>query len=148
MCGSGYRGSLGTGKKYQILQKETIPIPVFGVSNSLQVSCGDGFTALITTEGRLYTFGNNAHGKLGHSGTKTCYLPVPVTALVTRNITQVSCGIEHMGAVDDEGNAYVWGCGDRGALGNGSEVDSHYRKQIILLVTLNKLLADMHTHYF
>lgn len=125
MCGSGSRGQLGTGKKYEILENETIPIPVPGVSHAIQVSCGGGFTAVITTEGRLYTFGNNIKGQLGHSGTKACYSPILVKDLVNRNIIQISCGIEHMAAVDDEGNAYVWGCGNRGALGNGSEDDLH-----------------------
>ena len=40
-----------------------------------QISCGKDFSLLLTTDGRIYAFGNNKHGQLGHNNTKECNRP-------------------------------------------------------------------------
>lgn len=95
---------------------ETTPRRVAGLTNVLQVSCGGHFTACITLDGQMYTWGNIF--------THTT-LPLKVSDLQGIKIKQISSGAAHLGAVDYEGNVYLWGSGLNGELGNGKTSSSH-----------------------
>jgi alpha-tubulin suppressor-like RCC1 family protein len=73
------------------------------------VSCGESHAALITSNGKVLTWGNGEHGALGH-GTKTA-TPAPklVKALASLICVSVSCGPYHTGFVagDEEEISYV-----------------------------------------
>ena len=96
-----------------------IPTPIPDFSNVIQVSCGNFFTAFITDNGQLYTFGHNHYGQLGASYDQDVSRPSLVDRLIDKKIVQVSCGSIHMGVVTSEGQAYVWGSGTGGRLGQG-----------------------------
>lgn len=113
MWGSGSYGKLGLGDE----EDHDVPVPVPNVNDVLQVSCGDNFTAFITQEGKLYTFGHNGMGQLGQLSRKDLWIPTQVEKLATVKIVQISCGLRHMGAVDNRGKVYLWGSNDSGELG-------------------------------
>jgi len=54
---------------------------------------------LISAGGRLYTFGNNAHGQLGHGDTKERHAPTLVTSFKDINVVHVAAGTSHGVAV-------------------------------------------------
>lgn len=49
--------------------------------------------------GRLYTFGNNSHGKLGHNDLKDRLIPTKVKAFDSIVVEEVGCGVAHAVAV-------------------------------------------------
>jgi hypothetical protein len=69
------------------------------------VDCGKDFTAAIGFDGSVYTWGDNSHGQLGHSGAN-CAIPTPVMSLWRKQIVTVKCGQKHCVAMTDEGGAY------------------------------------------
>ncbi len=66
-----------------------------------EVACGEEHTALITSEGFLYTMGNNFHGRLGLGDKALTHSSVPclVESLLQERIARVSCGLNHSVAV-------------------------------------------------
>lgn len=85
-----------------------------------QVACGGFHTAVITDDGRMYTFGGGEHGQLGHGDKVNKVKPTFVQALDGFVISQITCGWSHSVALTNKGKVYTWGNGDHGKLGHGS----------------------------
>jgi len=85
-----------------------------------QLSCGGFHTAVVTEDGRLYTFGGGEHGQLGHNDRVNKVKPTFVQALDGVFVSQVTCGWSHSVALTNKGKIYTWGNGDHGKLGHGS----------------------------
>ena len=106
------------------------------VSDVIQISCGNNFIGLLTQSGQVYTFGDNMSGQLGQTeGDKSN--PTLVQSLLGIRIVQISCGLTHMGALDSNGNVYLWGSEQFGKLGNG--VSSDVREFPVLLPNINNI---------
>ncbi|XP_072989524.1 PH, RCC1 and FYVE domains-containing protein 1-like isoform X1 [Typha latifolia] len=120
-------GLLGHGTKVS----HWIPKRVSGPLEGLQVcsvSCGTWHTALITTNGQLYTFGDGTFGVLGHGNRESVLCPKEVESLKGLKTIAVSCGVWHTAAVVDVivtqssgsyGKLFTWGDGDKHRLGHG-----------------------------
>lgn len=92
-----------------------------------------GLTAVVGESGTLYTLGLNHRGQCGTgSMTNNVWTPTPVMGLSTsfppegrnelaqdRPIVSVALGLQHGLALDDKGNLYTWGKGERSQLGQG-----------------------------
>ena len=92
----------------------------------VQVSCGYEHTAVITSEGELFTFGREWPGKLGHDFTSrrlphSEWVPRRVEAFVGKRMVQVACGHNHTAVIASTGELFTFGIGDYGKLGHGSE---------------------------
>ncbi len=88
-----------------------------------QVSCGTGFTAAVTKEGKLYTWGDNRWGQLGDDTIVNKSTPTLIKIKGNPWITQVSCGNHHVGAVTAENKLYMWGWNRNGQLGDGTNIN-------------------------
>jgi len=90
------------------------------------IDSGVDHAAAITESGKLYTWGSNSDGQLGFGPSfpksKVQYTPKEVSGLADVTVVNVSCskGLKHChtACVDSDGNAYFWGCGYKGKLGN------------------------------
>ncbi|KFM74797.1 X-linked retinitis pigmentosa GTPase regulator, partial [Stegodyphus mimosarum] len=91
----------------------------------LQIACGDEHTALLTASGRLFTFGNNEWGQLGHGHTKTVTKPSFVKVLKGERATVVACGRSHTLVATDGGHVYAFGSNSEGQLGSADEQPVH-----------------------
>ncbi|AQK52437.1 regulator of chromosome condensation3 [Zea mays] len=118
--GSGEDGQLGMGGNeekdwphfVEALGPYAVTAVVAGSRNSLAI-CDDG---------RLFTWGWNQRGTLGHPPeTKTESSPGPVDALAGFKIVQAAIGGWHCLAVDDKGRAYAWGGNEYGQCGEEPE---------------------------
>jgi alpha-tubulin suppressor-like RCC1 family protein len=94
------------------------------------VSCGPWHTAVITSSGYLYTFGDGAFGALGHGGRESSRMPRLIESLKEMRTVQVACGVWHTAAIVEvpdmridpnspSGKLFTWGDGDKGRLGHG-----------------------------
>ena len=91
-------------------------------------SAGGSCSAVITTEGTLYTFGITAGGRLGHERTKAKapavqWRPKRVESLLGEIVIAVSAGGAHMLCVTRKGHLYAWGDNSKGQLGTGDFID-------------------------
>ncbi|KAL6139988.1 hypothetical protein ACLB2K_058289 [Fragaria x ananassa] len=121
--GSGEDGQLGIGCNddkdlvcvVTALESQTVRSVVAGSRNSLAI-CDDG---------KLFTWGWNQRGTLGHPPeSKTENVPSQVEALSNVKIVQAAIGGWHCLAVDDQGRAYAWGGNEYGQCGEEPERDT------------------------
>lgn len=103
--------------------------PLDGI-NVLAVSCGEWHTALFSTAGQLFTYGDGTFGVLGHGNTRSLLQPKAVESLKGLWVKSVSCGPWHTAAIVEimtdrnklnanGGKLFTWGDGDKGKLGHG-----------------------------
>src|SRR5581483_3834219 len=73
----------------------------------------------------IVCFGGNDHGQLGDGTTTPRPLPTATLPLPSGEPpAAVAAGAAHTCAVDSVGNAFCWGRGDDGQLGDGGTADS------------------------
>lgn len=82
------------------------------------VACSDRFTAVIDTDGVLWTWGSNDYGMLG-IGKDRKELDSSVTHMrVMDNVVSVSCGGGFVAAIRGDNSLWMWGSNRVGQLGN------------------------------
>ncbi|XP_011074548.1 uncharacterized protein LOC105159244 [Sesamum indicum] len=96
----------------------------------LSVACGTWHTALTTSTGQLFTFGDGTFGALGHGDRESIPYPKEVESLSGLKTAAVSCGVWHTAAIIEVTNQlgpnissrklFTWGDGDKNRLGHGS----------------------------
>ena len=94
-------------------------------------------SALVTSDGELFTWGSIVTGALGHGNPNNedpTVLPLnttlPTIVPELKRVQKVSLGGHHGAALDTAGRLYTWGRNDSGALGNG-DFKSKFRPSLI-----------------
>ncbi|KAE8717658.1 hypothetical protein F3Y22_tig00110044pilonHSYRG00351 [Hibiscus syriacus] len=111
-----------------------IPRRVSGALEGLQVlsiACGTWHSALATTDGKLFTFGDGRFGVLGHGDRENVTYPKQVQMLNGLRTVKVACGVWHTAAIVEvmgqtgaklsSRKLFTWGDGDKHRLGHGSK---------------------------
>nr|XP_023882208.1 PH, RCC1 and FYVE domains-containing protein 1-like [Quercus suber]POE73396.1 putative e3 ubiquitin-protein ligase herc1 [Quercus suber] len=112
-----------------------IPKRISGPLEGLQVAsvtCGPWHTALVTSTGQLFTFGDGTFGVLGHGDRESISYPREVESLSGLKTIAVACGVWHTAAVVEvivtqssasisSGKLFTWGDGDKNRLGHGDK---------------------------
>jgi len=122
--GRGNDGALGN----NALAVRPTPVTTFsGGTNWKQVSAGYNYTAVIKTDGTLWTFGQNRlffnpsilTGNLGvNDGGDGSNRQTPVTTFAGgTNWKQVACGSHHTAAIKTDASLWIWGTNVYGTLG-------------------------------
>eukprot|EP00808_Paulinella_micropora_P013457 g61778.t1 len=124
--GWGTEGQLGHGVRHD--EEEARPVEQFGPDGPAIKAIGMGYrhAAAVGVDGCVWTWGNGAHGRLGHGDERGSDRPVRLSqctmgtqlTLAVR-MTSVSCGFGHTGALSETGFCFTWGYGGDGALGHG-----------------------------
>jgi len=94
----------------------------------IQASLGGLFhSSAITSEGRIFTWGNNQNGQLGDGTTTERLTPVDITSELNLNaeemIIETFLGSSHSLAITLEGRIFTWGSNSSGQLGDGATTD-------------------------
>lgn len=124
-------GLLGHGTDVSHWIPKRISGPLEGL-HVASVTCGPWHTALITSAGQLFTFGDGTFGVLGHGDRESVSYPKEVESLSGLRTVAVACGVWHTAAVVDvmvtqstlsvsSGKLFTWGDGDKNRLGHGDK---------------------------
>jgi E3 ubiquitin-protein ligase HERC1 len=126
--GDGDYGKLGHGNCNTHKQPERITGPFLGKTIKY-INAGYRHSAAVTDDGKLYTWGEGDHGRLGHGDSNGRYIPTQVAGL--SDVGSVACGSSHTLVVSKDGKT-VWsfGSGEHGKLGTG-DLGKVYRPQVI-----------------
>ncbi|XP_066480523.1 protein RCC2-like [Tiliqua scincoides] len=79
---------------------------------------------LITTEGKLWSWGRNDKGQLGHGDTKRVDAPKPVEVLSSETVVLAACGRNHTLVLTESGSIFAFGENKMGQLGLGNQTDA------------------------
>ncbi|XP_020575495.1 uncharacterized protein LOC110021367 isoform X2 [Phalaenopsis equestris] len=122
-------GLLGHGSEASHLVPKLLTAQMAALHVS-SVSCGPWHTAVVTSLGQLFTFGDGAFGALGHGDRMSTNVPREVEALIGLRTISTACGVWHTAAVVEmesqsaDSGSYVsrklftWGDADQGRLGH------------------------------
>ncbi|GAB2277068.1 hypothetical protein Dimus_011776 [Dionaea muscipula] len=128
--GDGTSGRLGHGNDVSRWVPRRVNGPLDGIHVSY-ISCGTWHTAVVTSSGQLFTFGDGTFGGLGHGDRRSVSLPREVESLKGLRTVRAACGAWHTAAVVEvmvgntgssncsSGKLFTWGDGDKGRLGHG-----------------------------
>jgi len=129
--GCGKRGQLGHGKrKDEKRPKRLLGGIGYGI-RIVQVSAGGGLvrvshSLLLTSTGRVLSFGNGQYGQLGHGYSPGKQLPDMLHPHYVEELSHLQCicvsaGELHSAVVTSDGDLYTWGDGFCGQLGLGDK---------------------------
>jgi alpha-tubulin suppressor-like RCC1 family protein len=126
--GRGSSGQLGPGHPIDTPLPIEVALPA-GAGPAVSAAAGDAHTCVLASPdgasgGDIYCFGDNSHGQLG-DGTLTSratLAPVTLGPTAARAVA-VAAGSDHTCAIDVSGQAWCWGGGDSGQLGDAAAVD-------------------------
>jgi uncharacterized repeat protein (TIGR02543 family) len=123
-------GCLGNGNDIDT----AIPIDItanFNLSEGeiiIDVSLGHNYSIVLTSEGRVFTFGLNEDSQLGVDDILASAIPIDITNRFLLHDDEVIIAIEaggrHSAALTSEGRVFTWGWNVEGQLGNGTNLDS------------------------
>ena len=128
--GSGESGQLGHGNSIDI----STFMKVEGLEDHCisQVTCGDEFTTVLTTEGAVYTFGGNQFGQTGHGiiGGNRSTPKIVTGCLESKKVVYVASNYDHSACIMEDGEIYTWGNGSNGRLGHGNQTHRSTPKRV------------------
>lgn len=113
--GANDHGQLGTGNTTASL----VPVQVQNLPGGLPVtaiSAGDGFSAVLLSDGTVRTWGRGDKGQLGDGDDADRVTPVQPLGLGA-DVTKISAGDAHMLALKSDGAVWGWGSNFSGELG-------------------------------
>ncbi|OMO51171.1 Zinc finger, FYVE-type [Corchorus capsularis] len=125
-------GLLGHGNQVSHWVPKRVNGPLEGIHVS-SISCGPWHTAVVTSAGQLFTFGDGTFGVLGHGDRNSVSIPREVESLKGLRTVRAACGVWHTAAVVEvmvgnssssncsSGKLFTWGDGDKGRLGHGDK---------------------------
>ncbi|TKY46697.1 Ultraviolet-B receptor UVR8 [Spatholobus suberectus] len=141
-------GLLGHGNQVSHWVPKRVNGPLEGIHVS-SISCGPWHTAVVTSAGQLFTFGDGTFGVLGHGDRKSVSLPREIESLKGLRTVQAACGVWHTAAVVEvmvgnssssncsSGKLFTWGDGDKGRLGHGDKESKLVPTCVVSLVEPN-----------
>lgn len=141
-------GLLGHGSNVSHWIPKKVSGPLEGL-HVLSVACGTWHSALVTSSGKLFTFGDGSFGVLGHGDRESMGYPREVQLLIGLKTIKVACGVWHTAAIvevmsQSDANVvsrklFTWGDGNENRLGHGN-------KETYLLPTCVSAVIDYNFH--
>ena len=145
--GYNYYGQLGLNhnnpNKYYTFQYVTYNMPN---SRAIQVAGGPLYSYILFENGKVYSCGYDGNGRLGHetSGSHKFFFTeivrIDANTNANTNLTpvwntnykaiQISCGYNHAGLIDDQGQVYTCGYSGYNQLGHQNSIDYRYFRRI------------------
>nr|XP_012152188.1 PREDICTED: E3 ubiquitin-protein ligase HERC2 [Megachile rotundata] len=135
--GNGDGGRLGHGDRTWYEEPKLIESLVD--KNITFIACGSTYSAALSSNGELYTWGRGNYGRLGHGNSDDVMVPTLVSALNGHMIVYVACGSgdSQTLCVTASGIVFSWGDGDYGKLGRGGCNGSKTPKIVDKLLDIN-----------
>ena len=116
--GNSSKGQLGQG--LNSAAPCTTPRLILTEHKFVDIACGYNHSMSVDEEGKLFSWGAGADGRLGHENSDDVYEPKQVCALMGKTILHISCGYLHSAVISNAGELITFGFNGYGQLGLGN----------------------------
>lgn len=113
-CGSGEHGRLGDGLSDDVVTPQ--PIEALANEDVIQIAAGKSHSLALTSTGKIYSWGRNHEGQLGHVDAFMDMMSFEVLPreifsdeLKNYKIQQIAAGSQRSAAVSTCGRMFIWG---------------------------------------
>ncbi|XP_053490210.1 probable E3 ubiquitin-protein ligase HERC1 isoform X6 [Ictalurus furcatus] len=137
--GDGDYGKLGLGNSTAKSSPQKVDV-LCGIGIK-KVACGTQFSVALTTDGNVYTFGQDRLIGLPEGRARNHNRPQQVPALVGVFIQDIAVGAEHALALASTGDVYAWGSNSEGQLGLGHT--NHVREPTLIAALQGKNIQQI-----
>jgi alpha-tubulin suppressor-like RCC1 family protein len=106
-------------------------------------------SAVLTEDGKVYTWGNNSNGQLGVGSNIDSLLPVAVVSggsLAGKVVDQIACGFNHMLALTRDGQIFAWGLNTSYQLGNNTITSTTVPTAVTMTALAGKTVTKIVSH--
>ncbi|KAM4627974.1 putative E3 ubiquitin-protein ligase HERC4 isoform 2-T2 [Polymixia lowei] len=117
-CGANKAGQLGLNRVDEKGRFNICVVPALRPLGVSFISCGATHSAVLTKDGRVFTFGEGSKGQLGHNSTANELLPKLVQG-IDGLASQIACGSHHTLILGCSGHLWAFGSGVKGQCGTG-----------------------------
>jgi len=133
---------------------EPTPLPEFGPGRAqgFKASVGLNHSLVLTTCGKVYGWGSNAHGQVGAQASpcgEGAHVRRPTllkAALRSEQVEDIAAGAEHSLCISEGGHVFSWGCNVNGELGLGlapqGPVEAAVPRAIVQLKAAHAVIAS------
>ncbi|XP_034459910.1 probable E3 ubiquitin-protein ligase HERC6 [Hippoglossus hippoglossus] len=115
-CGANKSGQLGLNRVDEKGRFNICMVPALRPLGVSFMSCGEAHSAVLTKDGKVYTFGEGTHGQLGHSSSAN---EVRLVDGLDGPASQIECGRSHTLVLGSSGQLWAFGNGVKGQIGTG-----------------------------
>ncbi|KAM6931735.1 putative E3 ubiquitin-protein ligase HERC4 [Lycodopsis pacificus] len=122
-CGANKSGQLGLNRVDEKGRFNICMVPALRPLGVSFISCGEAHSAVLTKDGKVFTFGEGSYGQLGHNSSANEMRPTLVESL-DGPASQISCGRRHTLVLGTSGQLWAFGNGAKGQIGTGRPEDS------------------------
>jgi alpha-tubulin suppressor-like RCC1 family protein len=140
VAGYNDNGQCGTGTTQQVRQLTPLQSLDGEEIVSVHVNNGCEHTLAITKDGKLYSFGYNYRGQLGHGTICSESTPRPIKNLMSKKVIFAASSYHHSIVCCSDGTMFSFGRNDCGQLGQGDLAD---RKSPQLITAVPKEVIGM-----
>ncbi|MBI5778435.1 MAG: putative Ig domain-containing protein [Planctomycetes bacterium] len=127
--GNNFFGQLGDGT----MTPKSTPVQVTGLTNIIAIAGGSYHSiAALSSDGTVWTWGNNWYGQLGDGTTTNRLTPVQVSGLT--GAIAIAGGGSHSIVLKNDGTVWTWGYNYFGQLGDGTTTNRLTPVKVIGLV--------------
>jgi alpha-tubulin suppressor-like RCC1 family protein len=113
-------------------------------ATSQTVAAGPQHVLLVTSDGKVWSWGYAGSGRLGNDAVSGVFSPAPIAGLT--DVIRVAAGREHSVALRRDGTVWIWGDNSRGQLGNGGGAGTAVPVKVADLAGISAIAAgDDHT---
>jgi alpha-tubulin suppressor-like RCC1 family protein len=120
----------GTDQELWVMNGKSKQININEIGPIVKMVCGRNFNIILNSKNELYSWGSAYGGRLGIGNINNIdinHMVIKPTKIQGNygKITQISCGSEHTGFINDQGELYTFGYNASGQLGVGDYIDKY-----------------------
>jgi alpha-tubulin suppressor-like RCC1 family protein len=95
-----------------------------------QIAVGYEHALALTSDGNIYSWGDNSYGQLGTGASSPAYKKVPSMVTSITGVSSISAGQYHSLALMTDGTVRSWGYNQNGQLGDGTTTNRYFPIQV------------------
>lgn len=109
------------------------------LSDIIDIDAGKLHVLALSSNGSIWSWGENDHGQLGDGTTTISYTPSQIPGI--SYVTAISAGGEYSTVVRSDGSVWAWGNNDSGQLGDGTTTNRLVPTRVLLSAKAVKIAA-------